>query len=136
MDLRRIDLNGLVALDVLLSECSVTRAAEQLGIGQPAASAALARMRKLFDDPLLVKDGRGLRLSYLATSLVEPLREALNTIDGLVSMSESFDPSTTRRSFSMNGTPTALRIPCTSWKCCRQGSSRYCEMRGRVSMIG
>lgn len=101
MDLRRIDLNGLVALDALLSECSVTRAAEQLGIGQPAASAALSRMRKLFDDPLLVKDGRGLRRTHLATSLVEPLREALNTIDGLVSMSESFDPATARRAFSM-----------------------------------
>lgn len=101
MDLRRIDLNGLVALDALLTECSVTRAAEQLGIGQPAASAALSRMRKLFDDPLLVKDGRGLRRTHLAASLVEPLRDVLSTIDGLVSMSETFDPATARRTFSM-----------------------------------
>lgn len=101
MDLRRIDLNALVALDALLSECSVTRAAERLGIGQPAASAALARLRKLFDDPLLFKDGRRLQRTRLAESLMVPLGEALNSIDSLVSMSESFDPSTARRTFTV-----------------------------------
>ena len=101
MDLRRIDLNALVALDALLSECSVTQAAETLGIGQPAASAALSRLRKLFDDPLLIKEGRTLRRTRLADSLVQPLREALNSIDSLISMSESFEPATARRTFTV-----------------------------------
>ena len=101
MDLRTVDLNSLVALDALLSECSVTRAAERLGIGQPAMSAALARLRKLFDDQLLIKDGRGLRQTQLGESLVVPLREVLQTVDGLLSRSTDFDPGTARRTFRL-----------------------------------
>ena len=59
MDLRSVDLNLLVVFDALISERSVTRGAERLGIGQPAASHALARLRDLFDDPLLVRGAAG-----------------------------------------------------------------------------
>ena len=57
MDLGGLDLNLLVALDALLSERSVTRAARRVGLSQPGMSNALARLRKLFGDPLLVRQG-------------------------------------------------------------------------------
>src|ERR1022692_3634834 len=60
VDLRRVDLNLLVAFDALMSERSVTRAARQLNIGQSAMSSTLARLRKLLDDPVLVRSGREL----------------------------------------------------------------------------
>ena len=59
-DLRRIDLNLLVILDALLSEQHVTRAAERLHLSQPAVSHALARLRDLLGDPLLVRQGGAL----------------------------------------------------------------------------
>ncbi|HSF82215.1 MAG TPA: LysR family transcriptional regulator, partial [Anaerolineales bacterium] len=58
--LARIDLNLLVALQVLIEEQSVTRAAERLYITQPAMSKTLQRLRELFDDPLFIRSGRGL----------------------------------------------------------------------------
>ena len=58
MSLRGFDLNLFPALEALLEERNVTRAAERLSLGQPAMSAALARLRRHFDDPLLVRDGR------------------------------------------------------------------------------
>jgi hypothetical protein len=60
MNLQRVDLNLLVHLDVLLREKNVTRAAEQLGITQPAMSNILRRLRKLFNDPLLVRSSEGM----------------------------------------------------------------------------
>ncbi len=60
MRYRRLDLNLLVALDALLGECSVSRAAERLCLGQSATSSALARLREHFNDPLLVQVGRRL----------------------------------------------------------------------------
>ena len=60
MNLKHIDLNLLVYLDVLLRKQNVTRAAEELGISQPAMSNGLQRLRKLFGDPLLVRTGSGM----------------------------------------------------------------------------
>ena len=60
MDLQRVDLNLLVHLDVLLREKNVTRASEQLGITQPAMSNILRRLRKLFNDPLLIRSSEGM----------------------------------------------------------------------------
>jgi DNA-binding transcriptional LysR family regulator len=60
MDLRRVDLNLLVAFDALMDERSVTRAAERLFVGQSAMSATFARIRDLFDDPVLLREGRQL----------------------------------------------------------------------------
>jgi DNA-binding transcriptional LysR family regulator len=57
---RRLDLNLLLAFESLMAERSVTRAAERMSVGQPAMSASLARLRTFFGDPLLVRDGRGL----------------------------------------------------------------------------
>lgn len=62
MDFARIDLNLLVSLDALLSECNVTKAAARLHVSQPALSAQLGRLRQLFNDPLLLpsQTGRGM----------------------------------------------------------------------------
>lgn len=101
MDLRRVDLNLLVVLDVLLAERNVTRAAKRLNMSQPATSTALARLRKQFDDPLLVKNGRTLRLTPRAESLMEPLRSTLNTLERTVLGSPTFDPSIDTRAFTV-----------------------------------
>ena len=77
MQFNRFDLNLLIALDVLLREKNITRAAEKVFVSQPAMSAALHRLRDYFDDPLLVRVGRDMELSPRGQSLVEPVREAL-----------------------------------------------------------
>src|SRR6185312_3746875 len=66
VDLGRLDLNLLVALDALLEQRSVTRAAAQMGLSQPALSASLARLRRHFDDELLTRAGNSYRLTPLA----------------------------------------------------------------------
>jgi DNA-binding transcriptional LysR family regulator len=100
VDLRRVDLNLLLAFDVLLAERNVTRAAERLGVGQSAMSATLARLRKLLDDPVLVREGRALVATPLAESLVVPVRDALARIEGLLG-DRDFDPHRDRRTFSI-----------------------------------
>ena len=74
IDLTRIDLNLLVALDALLDERSVTRAAARVGIGQSAMSSSLARLRRLFDDELLTRAPDGMRPTPRALKIAEPLR--------------------------------------------------------------
>jgi DNA-binding transcriptional LysR family regulator len=96
-----MDLNLLVALDVLLEEQSVTRAAERLFIGQPAMSATLTRLRSAFDDPLLVRDGRGLRTTPVAESLRAPLAGILSNIQNLVDSVGAFDPAESHRAFTI-----------------------------------
>lgn len=101
MQLSSVDLNLLVALDVLLEEGSVSRAAERLHIGQPAMSATLSRLRSLFNDPLLVRRGRTLTTTPFAISLQDPLREALAQLAGVVNAGLAFDPWVDRRVFSI-----------------------------------
>jgi DNA-binding transcriptional LysR family regulator len=101
MTLRGFDLNLVPALNALLEERNVTRAAERLSLGQPAMSAALARLRRHFDDPLLVRDGRGYRLSTFAESLLEPVREAMAALDAATAGQQAFDPATDARSFTV-----------------------------------
>ncbi|WCT79218.1 LysR family transcriptional regulator [Novosphingobium humi] len=80
-----IDLNQLVALDALLGECSVTRAAERVFLSQSAMSWSLARLREHFGDPLLVQVGRNMILTPFAQSMQEPLRALLMSAQGLTS---------------------------------------------------
>lgn len=92
VNLRRIDLNLLVALEALLEEKSVTRAAQRLGMSQPAASRALGRLRALFSDALLV-DGPG---GYVLSARAEELRPALRRIlagVGEILEANAFDPA-------------------------------------------
>jgi DNA-binding transcriptional LysR family regulator len=101
MNLNGVDLNLLVALDALLAERNVTRAAERLSIGQPAMSAALNRLRKLFDDPLLSRVGSELVATPLAETLVRPVQEAISAVHSVLAVRGSFDPAGDHRTFSV-----------------------------------
>lgn len=101
MELASFDMNLLVALDALLSEESVSHAAQRLRIGQPAMSATLARLRTALGDPLLVRSGRGLQRTAYAESLREPLAEILRDVERLIRPGEAFNPATSRRSFTV-----------------------------------
>jgi DNA-binding transcriptional LysR family regulator len=101
MNLKNADLNLLIALDALLTERNVTRAAQRLSLGQPATSAALRRLRRMFGDPLLVRRGRVMELTPLAQALIGPVHEVLREIDGLLSVRPEFNPGCDERSFSV-----------------------------------
>lgn len=98
MNLAALDLNLLVVLDALLREASVSRAAQRIGLSQPATSHALRRLRELMGDPLLVRAGPRMELTPRAEALREPLAAALAQVQGLFA-EEAFDPATSRRRF-------------------------------------
>jgi DNA-binding transcriptional LysR family regulator len=101
MNLASIDLNLLVSLDAILDERHVTRAAERLGLTQPTMSHTLGRLRRLFDDELLIRIGRGYELTPLAQELREPLRDILKQIEQTIERRPSFDPATDERLFTI-----------------------------------
>lgn len=94
--LSTVDLNLLVNLEALLEEESVTLAADRVGLSQPAMSHALRRLRKLFGDELLVREGNRTLLTPRARALLAPLREVLARTSGLIGH-EPFDPATSTR---------------------------------------
>lgn len=99
VDIRNIDLNLLVSADVLLREASITRAARQLGVTQPATSQRLSRLRELFEDPLLVRRGGRMARTPFAEQLLAPLARALSEIEAMVGRRTVFEPRTARRRF-------------------------------------
>ena len=101
MQFHRFDLNLLIALDTLLREKNITRAAEKVFVSQPAMSAALHRLRDYFGDPLLVRIGRDMELSPRAQSLVDPVREALLLIQATLGSQPTFTAATTQREFTL-----------------------------------
>ncbi|TRX73530.1 LysR family transcriptional regulator [Pseudomonas mangiferae] len=98
-DLRRLDLNLLIVFETLMHERSVTRAAEKLFLGQPAISAALGRLRALFDDPLFVRTGRSMEPTARAQEIFTLLSPALDAISTAVSRASEFDPATSEAVF-------------------------------------
>jgi len=98
-NLRRLDLNLLVTLDVLLSEHNVTRAAERLNLAQPSVSVHLAKLRDIFGDPLLLPGPRGMRPTARADELREPLRQALEALERAISPASPFDPAEARHTW-------------------------------------
>ena len=108
-DLRRIDLNLLLTLHALLAEQHVSRAALRLHRSQPAVSHALAQLRDLFADPLLVRRGGRLQPTARALELVQPLQEALQQLDALLSR-PGFDPARARRSFRLAMSDYGARV--------------------------
>lgn len=114
--LRGADLPLLLSLNVLLEECSVTRAAARLHVSQPALSAQLSRLRQLFGDPLLVpaETGRGLAPSPFALKLHRRLQPALAGLNAAVRFdADDFDPETAVRTFHVvaNNTGAAVILP-------------------------
>lgn len=97
--LRRFDLNLLVAFDILVAERSVTAAARRMGIGQPAMSNALSRLRDVFNDPLLIRTSSGLQPTGRALDLVEPVARILAELREEVFSTRAFDPGTGKRIF-------------------------------------
>jgi DNA-binding transcriptional LysR family regulator len=79
-----MDLNLLVALQVLLEERSVSKAASRMAITQPAMSKTLARLREAFNDPLFVRSKRGIQPTPRAESLVSELENILGSIENLL----------------------------------------------------
>lgn len=94
-----IDLNLMVSLDALLQERSVTRAAQRLGLSQPTLSAALARLRRHFDDQLLTRAGNSYELTPLAERLVEQTGQALSASDRVFQTRPDFDPAHSEHEF-------------------------------------
>ncbi len=97
-----VDLNLLVTLDALLRERNVTRAGAVLGISQPTMSRALSRLRRTFDDPLLVRVGREMQLTPRAESLAPEVREILLLAERAVRGGVDFDPATSDREFCIS----------------------------------
>jgi DNA-binding transcriptional LysR family regulator len=98
VNLSSLDLNLLGALDALVSEAHVGRAAAKVGLSQPAMSHALARLRDLMADPLLVRIGARMELTPRAQALRVPLAQALDQVRA-VFVGQDFDPATSRRRF-------------------------------------
>ncbi|MBI5263090.1 MAG: LysR family transcriptional regulator [Bradyrhizobium sp.] len=100
MNLNSLDLNLLNALDALLREASVSRAAMRIGLSQPAASHALQRLRAIFGDPLLVRTGARMELTPRAQALRAPLAQALDQVRGLF-VPDAFDAARSERQFRL-----------------------------------
>lgn len=101
--LSRLDLNLLVALDALLTERSVTRAAERLHLSQPALSASLARLRTHFNDPILARRGNTYELTPLALRLTEHTTTALEAARRVFESQATWNPRDSTREFSIYG---------------------------------
>lgn len=99
MNISKVDLNLLVYLDVLLREGSVTKAANQLSITQPAMSNGLKRLRELFKDPLLVRTSDGMTPTQRAIELQPIIRDVLSKLEASIQPEVEFDPSSSDRTF-------------------------------------
>ena len=113
MDLHGIDLNLLVAFDALMKERSVTKAGIRIGRTQPAMSAALARLRSLLKDELLVRGPQGLQPTPRALDLAEPLSRALADIQRTLDFTQAFDPAASSAAFTigLSDHPTFALLP-------------------------
>lgn len=113
MHLQGLDLNLLIALDALLTERNVTRAAERIHISQPGMSAALQKLRYHFSDQLLERIGRHMELTPRGRSLAEPVKTILTQIRELSQAESEFDPATARRVFRISATTYCCELLAT-----------------------
>lgn len=110
MHLNRLDLNLLVALNALLTEQNVTRAAEQLSISQPAMSGSLTRLREHFQDELIRRVGRTMVLTPFGAHMAPRVRELLALASSVANTRPGFDPKTTDRNFTLVTSDYALAV--------------------------
>ncbi len=101
MRFNRLDLNLLVVLDALLRERSVTKAARELHLSQPAMSASLARLRVFFNDDILVQHGKQMMPTAHAQNLAPLVAQALADIEMRIMGAAIFDPATSQRNFRL-----------------------------------
>ena len=107
-DIRTLDLNLLKALDALLDERNVTRAAARLALTQPAVSGMLMRLRESFDDPLFVRTQRGIVPTLRASEIARPLKQILSDVETLLQPT-TFEPSTAAFTLTLAATDYALQ---------------------------
>ena len=99
LNIARLDLNLLLSLDVLLNECNVTKAAEMMGISQPAMSNSLRRLRKYFNDPILVRTSDGMTPTPRALELKPIVRKTVSMAEMAMQPKEKFKPTKSSRIF-------------------------------------
>lgn len=99
--LAALDANLLISLDALLQECNVTRAAKRVGVTQSAMSQTLARIRQQFDDPILVKVGRGMEPSPFGLRIKARLHSAVGELEAIVADRPAFDEATASGRFAL-----------------------------------
>jgi len=105
-----VDANLLLALHALLEERNLTHAGERLTMSQPAMSGALARLRKHFDDELLVRTGRGFELSPLAAELRPHVAGAVEAAEALLGNQREFDPTSSTKRFAVSMSEYAMTV--------------------------
>jgi LysR family nod box-dependent transcriptional activator len=110
MRINRLDLNQLATLDALLAETNVSKAAIRVHLSQPAASAALAKLRDYFGDLLLVPNGRVLNLTPFAQSLVDPVRDLLLQAQALSRLRPQTLPAKFARRITVAASDYALSV--------------------------
>jgi len=108
--LRGVDANLLLSLHALLEERNLTHAGERMTMSQPAMSGALARLRKHFDDELLVRSGRGFELSPLAEELRPRVAEAVEAAEALLGNQRDFDPASSTKRFAVSMSEYAMTV--------------------------
>ena len=112
MNLRQFDLNLLVALDALLTERNVTRAAERLFLSQPAMSGMLSRLRHAFGDELLVRVGRNFEPTEFAAGIAERVHQSVLELEQLLEESRPFDAASASRAFRIGATDYSALLLC------------------------
>lgn len=110
MNFDGFDLNLLVAFNTLMLERNVTKAAALAGVSQPAMSAALARLRRVFDDPLFIRSAEGLLPTAKAQEMAISVADALGQVRHLMKPPEVFDPNDKQRSFTLGLTEYPLHV--------------------------
>lgn len=100
-DLRRLDVNLIVALQALLEEENVSAAARRLGVSQPAASRSLQKLRRHFGDPLLVRERGSLAMTPFAASLRPAVRQAVDVLSAVFASTGDFHAPTAERDFTV-----------------------------------
>ncbi|RVU07188.1 LysR family transcriptional regulator [Novosphingobium umbonatum] len=102
MRFKNLDLNLLVVFSALMETRSVTRSAEKLGLTQPAASAALRRLRDYFGDDMLVQVGKRMHPTPFAEALYPQIQRSLHSVEQAIATPAGFDPATSTRRFRIN----------------------------------
>ena len=92
MNINSVDLNLLLVFDAILRERNITIAANRIGLSQPAMSNALARLRRVLNDPLFVRAANGMEPTPYAEQIAKPLKKACEMIAEALQMNASFDP--------------------------------------------
>ncbi|MFC5907545.1 LysR family transcriptional regulator [Streptacidiphilus monticola] len=110
MNLATLDLNLVVALRALLEERNVTRAGRRVGLSQPAMSAALARLRRHFDDELLTRSGNSYELTPLGAALLDRTVVACELLERVFASQAEFDPAHDEREFTLFASDYAIAV--------------------------